>query len=79
MKCCGSGMFIPESKISIPGPGSDRQLRFLRVLLSSEKYDTRFSSRIQIFPIYDPDPGVEKAPDPGSATLTTCHVIKMKN
>jgi hypothetical protein len=40
------------------------------ILLSSRKYDPGCSSRIRIFhPYRIPDPGVKKAPDPGSATL----------
>jgi hypothetical protein len=44
--------------------------------LSSRKYDPGSSSQIRIpdldthfLPIPDPDPGVKKAPDPGSETL----------
>ncbi len=39
------------------------------MLQSSQKYDARFSSQIQIFSISDPDPGVKNAQDPGSAIL----------
>jgi hypothetical protein len=42
------------------------------LFLSSRKYDPGCSSRIRILFLYPsriPDPGVKKAPDPGSATL----------
>jgi hypothetical protein len=46
--------------------------------LSSRKYDPGCSSRIRIT---DPDPGVKKAPDPGSATLkpTTLYLKLLEN
>jgi hypothetical protein len=41
--------------------------------LSSRKYDSGCSSRIRILTFYPsriPDPGVKKAPDPGSGSAT---------
>jgi hypothetical protein len=66
---CGSGMFMPD-----PGSGSaSKNLSIFnskKRFLSSRKNDVTCSSRIQIhiFPI--PDPGVKKAPDPGSGSST---------
>jgi hypothetical protein len=38
--------------------------------LSSRKYDTGCSPPVpDFYPLQIPDPGVKKAPDPGSATL----------
>jgi hypothetical protein len=48
------------------------------VFLSSRKYDPGCSSRIRILIFYPsriPDPGVKKAPDPGSATLCATYCI----
>jgi hypothetical protein len=60
-------MFIPDPKFSIPDPGSKRSpirsiaFKFISPIkvLSSQKYEKRFSSRIQVFSI----------PDAGSTTL----------
>jgi hypothetical protein len=72
----------PGSKLSppwIPDPGS--ALKNLSILtpkilkkwfLSSKMYDPGCASRIRMLTFYPsriPDPGVKKAPDPGSATL----------
>jgi hypothetical protein len=64
----------PRSRIrtfSIPDPGSAS--KNLSIFLSSRKYDSGCSSRIldpdaDFLPI--PDPGVKKAPDPGSGSAT---------
>jgi hypothetical protein len=73
--------FHPGSRIrtvSIPDPGSSsKNLSILTLkkakkwLLSSKKYDPGCSSRIpdpdaDFFPSRIPDPGVKKAPNPGS-------------
>jgi hypothetical protein len=75
--------FHPGSQIgtvSIPGPGSAwKNLSILtpketkKWFLSSRKYDPGCSSRIRILTFYPsriPDPGVKKAPDPGSGSAT---------
>jgi hypothetical protein len=58
---CGSGMFIPNLNFSIPDPGFRVKKIPKNLFLSSQVPDLNF------FPI--PDPGVKKAPDPGSGTL----------
>ncbi len=69
-----------ELCISIPDPGSSKNLSILtpkkakKWFLSSKKYDPGCSFRIpdpdaDFFPSRIPDPGVKKAPNPGSATL----------
>ncbi len=48
------------------------RIRTKKWFLSSRKYDPGFSSRIRMLTFYPSrisDPGVKKAPDPGSATL----------
>ncbi len=61
---------------SIPDPGSaSKNLSILtqKLFLSSKKYDPGCSSRIRILIFYPsriPDPGVKKAPDPGSGSAT---------
>ncbi len=83
-QCCGSGMFIPADPKCLH-PGSRiliKELKYFKPkktkkwLLSSKKYDPGCSSRIpdpdaDFLPSRIPDPGVKKAPDPGSATLLT--------
>jgi hypothetical protein len=73
-----SEFFNPGSrfkKIRIPDPNPHKIIEeFLtqKLFLSSRKYDSVWSSRILILIFYPsriPDPGVKKAPDPGSATL----------
>jgi hypothetical protein len=75
-------MFIPDPNFSIPDPGSRvkkipdpesgsalKNLSIFNPFLSSRKYDAGCSSRIQILIFYPSrisDPGVKKAPDPGS-------------
>ncbi len=66
---------------SIPDPRSRiriKEFRYLKLnpkkwFLSSRKYDPGCSSRIRIITFYPsriPDPGVKKAPDPGSGSAT---------
>jgi hypothetical protein len=62
--------------LSIPDPGSaSNNLKHFKFnpknsFLRSQKYDPGCSYRIRIlFFLPIPDPGVEKVPDPGSATL----------
>jgi hypothetical protein len=95
-QCCGSGMFIPDpnffhpgSRIrmfSIPDPGSRIRIKEFKYFcpkkwfISSWKYDSGYSSRIQIpDPDHDflsnPDPGVKKLPDPGSGSATLVTII----
>ncbi len=60
IQCFPSRICIKEFKYFNPKNG----------FLSSRKYDPGCSSRIRIFyPSKIPDPGVKKAPDPGSTTL----------
>jgi hypothetical protein len=68
---------IPRSQIRIvpiPDPGSSKNLSILtqkKWFLSSRKYDPGCSFRIpdpDFLPI--PNPGVKKAPDPGSGSAT---------
>jgi hypothetical protein len=76
-QCCGSGLFIPDPTFF--HPKSRIRIFLSRIHIkefknfnpkSSRKYDPGCSSRIRIFyPSRIPDPGVKKAPDPGSATL----------
>jgi hypothetical protein len=75
---------IPDPNCLHPGPGSSsKNLSLLtpkkpkKWFLSSRKYDPVCSSRIRMLTFYPsriPDPGVKKAPDPGSgsATNTVC-------
>jgi hypothetical protein len=82
-QCRGSGMFMqnPGSEFFFPGSqmqgqkdsdhGSGSALT-KKLFLGFWKYDPGCSSRIRILIFYlsrIPDPGVKKAPDPGSATL----------
>jgi hypothetical protein len=73
-------MFIPDPNFF--HPGSEFFLSRIRIkqfknvtqklFLSSGKYDPGCSPRIpdpDFHPLWIPDPGVKKAPDPGSATL----------
>ncbi len=72
--------FHPGSRIrivSIPDPGSTSKNICISIpkkwFLSSRKYDPGCSSRIRIptfYPSRIPDPGVKKAPDPGSGSAT---------
>ncbi len=84
-QCCGSGMFIPDSRSQcfpswIPDPnsfhhGMDPGSASRNLIILAQKYwkyDLGCSSRIRILSFYPsriPDPGFKKAPDPGSATL----------
>ncbi len=43
--------------------------------LSEILYDPGFSSRIRILTHPDPDPGVNKAPDPGSVSATMVPIL----
>jgi hypothetical protein len=73
-------MFIldPRSEISIPDPGPKRfripiqikEYKYFepkKLFLSSRKHDPGCDLDLDFLPI--PDPGVKKAPDPGSGTL----------
>ncbi len=76
--------FHPGSRIrtvSIPDPGSASknlgvltpQKKTKKWFLSSRKYDLGCSSRIRMLTFYPsriPDPGVKRAPDPGSGFAT---------
>ncbi len=74
----GSEFFHPGSRIrifSIPDPWSSLKKFFLiqKLFKSSRKYDPRCSSRIRILIFYPSrilDPGVKKAPNPGSGSAT---------
>ncbi len=46
---------------------------------STRIYDPRCSSRIRILILLLPDPGVKKAPDPGSGTLKSCRQHESEN
>jgi hypothetical protein len=71
--------WIPDPNLSFRDPGSRVKKRPAsnkyfkpkkNLFLSSRKIDLGCSSRVRIiFPSWIPDPGVKKAPDPGSATL----------
>ncbi len=71
------GCFSRIRLFPTPDPGSElsKNLSILtpkKSFLSSRKYDPGCSSRIRMLTFYPsriPDPGVKKAPDPGSATL----------
>jgi hypothetical protein len=73
---------IPDPNCLHPGSAS-KNLSILtpkKWFLSSRKYDLGCSSgsRIRMLtfcPSRIPDPGVKKAPDPGSATLPSLHVV----
>ncbi len=76
--------FHPGSEFFDPG-SAQKNLSILtpkKWCLSSRKYDPGCSSWIWILTFYPsriPDPGVKKAPDPGSesATLSTCRLSIM--
>jgi hypothetical protein len=78
MPCCGSEFFHPGSRDkTIPDPGSGSAQNNLTIFnpekrfKALKKYDPGCSSRILIFyPSRIPDPGVKKAPDPGSGFAT---------
>ncbi len=72
--------------VSISDPGSaSKNLSVLtqkKWFLSSRKYDPGCSSRIpdpdaDFYPSRIPDPGVKKAPDPGSATLQESEPLRI--
>jgi hypothetical protein len=81
-------LFHPGSRIQLFHLGSRIQIFLSRIhikefkyfnskklFLSSRKYDPGCSSPIRILTFYPsriPEPGVKKAPDPGSATLQVC-------
>ncbi len=65
----------PESRVKkIPDPYKRiQEILTQKPFLSSLKNDLRSSSRIRFQIFFSiPDPGVKKAPDPGSATLLEC-------
>ncbi len=69
----GSEMFIPDPWIGFFRPRSRIRIKEFKcsnpkkLFLSSRKYDPGYSSRIRILIFLSiPDPGVKKAPDPGS-------------
>jgi hypothetical protein len=79
--------FFPSriQTVSIPDPGSEsKNLSILtpkKWFLSSRKYDPGCSSRIpdpdaDFYPSRIPDPGVKKAPDPGSGSATLLLPLK---
>jgi hypothetical protein len=61
---------IPDPNFFHPGSVSKNlSIKLKKGFLSSRKYDPGCSSRIRILTFYPsqiPDPGVKKAPDPGS-------------
>ncbi len=80
-QCCGSGrmrMFVPDLNFSHPGSEStSKNLSFLahKIVSQLSEYDPGCSYRFRIpdpgsdfLPI--PDPGVTKAPNPGSRSAT---------
>ncbi len=79
-QCCGSGIFILDPAFFHPGselfPSRIRIKEFKyfnqkKWFLSSRKYDPGCSSQIPTFcPSRISDPGVKKAPDPGSGSTT---------
>jgi hypothetical protein len=72
-------MFIPDPgseffPISDPGSTSKNSSIITQQRLSEILYDPGCSSRIRSLTFYPsriPDPGVKKAPDPGSTTMET--------
>jgi hypothetical protein len=60
----------PESRVKkVPDPESGAKILTQEMFLSSQKHDPGCSSRIRILifnPSRIPDPGVKKAPDPGT-------------
>jgi hypothetical protein len=78
--CCTSIHIVAPIAISEFFPSRIRIKEFeygiltQKLFLSSQKYDPGCSSRIRILIFSIPDPGVKKAPDPGSgsATLFKC-------
>jgi hypothetical protein len=76
---------------SIPDPGSRTRIRIFSIpdpgstsknliILSSQKYDPGCSSRILTFyPSWIPDPGVKKAPDPGTSSATLLQTMTTLN
>ncbi len=87
----GSGIFLPDPGSDffpsrILDPNFSSRIRFKEFkyfnpkewFLSSRKYDPDCSSRIRILTFYPhriPDPGVKKAPDPGSGSATLAQVM----
>jgi hypothetical protein len=85
-QCCGSGILswirlysIPDPNCFHPGswiPDPHKRLKYFnpkKRFLSSRKYDLNCLSRIRVLTFYPsriPDPGVQKAPDPGSGSAT---------
>jgi hypothetical protein len=60
-QCCGSGINIPDPNFPNPDPGS-------RICIKEFKYFIPKNWFPYFLPF--PDPGVKKAPDPGSGTTT---------
>jgi hypothetical protein len=60
----GSEFFHPRSRIRIRG--KEISIFNQKCVLSSQKYNPGWPGRSSRIP--DPDPGVKKSPDPGSAT-----------
>ncbi len=76
-ECCGSGRFIPDPHFLHPGSRIRiKEFKYFnpkKFFLSYRKYDPACSSRIRILIFYPSritDPGVKKAPDPGSGSAT---------
>jgi hypothetical protein len=70
-QCGGSGMFIPDPGSSSKNLSNLTPKKAKKWFLSSKKYDPGCSSRIpdpdaDFLPSRIPDPGVKKAPNPGS-------------
>jgi hypothetical protein len=61
-------MFIPDPNFFHPGSQIHiKEVKYFnpkKWFLSSQKYDPGFSSRIRILTHPDPDPGVNRIPDP---------------
>jgi hypothetical protein len=72
-QCCGSGMFIPDPNCFYPGSRIRvKEFKYFNTkkwFLSTRKYDPGCAFWILILTFYPSrisDPGVKKAPDPGS-------------
>ncbi len=77
-QCCGSGTFIQDRIFSIPDPGSTSKNLSILTQKMVSKFSVIWSGLFIpdfLHPFRIPDPGVKKAPDPGSgsATLVPTH------
>jgi hypothetical protein len=87
-QCCGSGMFhlsrIPDPSFSIQDPGSIQEFKYFNPKkMVSELSEIRSGLFIPdpdpgFYPSLIPDPGVKKAPDPGSGSATLVPIFPKK-